>query len=137
MRLLLLFLTQLNIFLTYRMKTTLVLGASLNKLKYSYLAIIKLLHFGNQVIAIGNVKGEVNGVEIISEKKKFLNIHTVTLYLNPKIQLEYYDYIISLRPKRVIFNPGTENPEFYQVLKDNKIDFEVACTLTLLATNQY
>jgi predicted CoA-binding protein len=119
------------------MKTTLLLGASINKLKYSYLAIIKLLYFGNQVIAIGNVKGEVNGVEIISEKKKFSNIHTVTLYLNSKIQKEYYDYIISLRPKRVIFNPGTENPEFYQILKENNIGFEEACTLTLLATNQY
>jgi len=101
------------------------------------LAIIKLLHFGNQVVAIGNVKGEVNGVEIITEKKKFSNIHTVTLYLNPKVQKEYYDYIISLHPKRVIFNPGTENPEFYQILKDNKIDYEVACTLVLLSTNQY
>jgi predicted CoA-binding protein len=119
------------------MKKTLVLGASLNKLKYSYLAIIKLLHFGNQVIAIGNVKGEVNGVEIISEKKKFSNIHTITLYLNPKNQREYYNYIISLHPKRVIFNPETENPAFYQILKENNIGFEEACTLTLLATNQY
>jgi predicted CoA-binding protein len=119
------------------MKKTLVIGASLNKARYSYLAIIKLLHFGNQVVAIGNIKGEVNGVEIITEKKKFSNIHTVTLYLNPKVQKEYYDYIISLHPKRVIFNPGTENPEFYQILKNHKIDYEVACTLVLLSTNQY
>ncbi len=136
-RFLLLFLTELNNFLTYSMKKTLVIGASLNKARYSYLAIIKLLHSGNQVVAIGNVKGEVNGIEIITEKKKFLNIHTVTLYLNPKVQKEYYDYIISLHPKRVIFNPGTENPEFYQILENNKIDYEVACTLVLLSTNQY
>lgn len=119
------------------MKKTLVLGASLNKAKYSHLAINKLLHSGNQVVAIGSKKGEVKGVEIITEKKLFSNIHTVTLYLNPKIQKEYYDYIISLHPKRVIFNPGTENPEFYQILKNNNIDFEVACTLVLLSTNQY
>lgn len=119
------------------MKKTLVLGASLKTSKYSYLAINKLVYFGNQVVAIGNKKGEVNEVEIITEKFMFLNIHSVTLYLNPKLQEDYYDYIISLQPKRVIFNPGTENPKFYQILRENKIDFEVACTLVLLSTNQY
>ena len=62
---------------------------------------------------------------------------TIQLYLNSKNQQEYYDYIISLKPRRVVFNPGTENPEFYEILKQNNIDFEVACTLVLLATNQY
>ena len=60
-----------------------------------------------------------------------------TLYLNPKNQEDYYDYIISLKPRRVLFNPGTENPEFYEILKQNNIEIEVACTLVLLATNQY
>jgi len=69
--------------------------------------------------------------------KDYEDIDTVTLYLSSKRQKEYYDYIILLHPKRIIFNPGTENPEFYQILKENNIDFEVACTLTLLATNQY
>jgi predicted CoA-binding protein len=135
--LLLLFLTLLNIFLTFKMKTTLVLGASLKPNRYSYFAIERLLNSDIEIFAVGNAKGDVNGVEVITEKKKFLNIHTVTLYLNPKIQKEYYNYIISLQPKRVIFNPGTENPEFYQILKNNKIDFEEACTLVLLSTNQY
>jgi predicted CoA-binding protein len=119
------------------MKTTLVLGASLKPNRYSYFAIERLLNSDIEIFAVGNAKGDVNGVEVITEKKKFLNIHTVTLYLNPKIQKEYYNYIISLQPKRVIFNPGTENPEFYQILKNNKIDFEEACTLVLLSTNQY
>ena len=135
--LLLLFLTGLNIFLTYIMKKTLVVGASLMPNRYSYFAIERLLNSDIEVFAVGNVKGEVHGVKVKTEKLMFSDIHTVTLYLNPKIQKEYYDYIISLHPKRVIFNPGTENPEFYQILKNNDIDFEVACTLVLLSTNQY
>ena len=71
------------------------------------------------------------------QKEDFKDIDTVTLYLNPKRQQEYYDYIISLHPKRVIFNPGTENPEFYELLRNKKIEVEVACTLVLLGTNQY
>jgi predicted CoA-binding protein len=135
--LLLLFLTRLNIFLTYIMKKTLVLGASLKPNRYSYFAIERLLNSDIEVFAVGNVKGEVNGVKVKTEKLMFSDIHTVTLYLNPKIQKEYYNYIISLRPKRVIFNPGTENPEFYHLLEENKIAFEAACTLVLLSTNQY
>ena len=119
------------------MKTTLVLGASLKPNRYSYFAIERLLNSDIEVFAIGNIKGEVHGVKVKTEKLMFSDIHTVTLYLNPKIQKEYYNYIISLRPKRVIFNPGTENPEFYDLLKENKIDFEAACTLVLLSTNQY
>ena len=60
-----------------------------------------------------------------------------TLYLNPERQKDYYNYIVSLKPERVIFNPGTENPELYQILRENNIDFEAACTLVLLSTNQY
>ena len=82
-------------------------------------------------------KGEVKGVKIETEQIAFKNIHTVTLYLNPSRQEPYYDYIIKLQPKRVIFNPGTENPEFYNRLKKAGIEVEVACTLVLLSTNQY
>jgi len=59
------------------------------------------------------------------------------LYINAKVQPDYYDYIVSLHPRRVIFNPGTENPEFYPILKANNISYEVACTLVMLATNQF
>lgn len=119
------------------MKKTLVLGASLNPSRYSNLAINKLTSHGHQVEAVGLKPGEVAGVSISTEKKSFKNIDTVTLYLNPKRQVEYYDYILSLNPKRVIFNPGTENPEFYKILDENNIFSEVACTLVLLGTNQY
>lgn len=119
------------------MKKTLVIGASLNPSRYSNLAIHRLVNHGHSVEAVGLKKGTVVGVTISTEKENFENIDTVTLYLNPKRQTEYYDYIVSLKPKRVIFNPGTENPEFYELLKKHNIESEVACTLVLLGTNQY
>lgn len=118
-------------------KKTLVFGASLKPHRYSNLVIKKLINNNIETVAFGLKKGVVEGVSIENELLPYDNIDTVTLYLNPKNQQEYYNYIISLNPKRVIFNPGTENPEFYKLLEDNNIDFEVACTLVLLSTNQY
>ena len=116
---------------------SLVIGASENPQRYANMAIRSLLKNGKHVVAIGNKEGEVQGVTIHKGMTKFENIHTITLYINPRIQREYYNYILDLHPKRIIFNPGTENPEFYQLLQLNAIKFEVACTLVLLATNQY
>lgn len=118
-------------------KKTLVLGASTNRNRYSHVAINRLRSSHVPTVAIGLRDGEVAGVPIETEKVPFTGIHTVTLYLGPARQPQYYDYIISLRPKRVIFNPGTENPEFYRLLKEENIQSEVACTLILLATKQY
>ena len=119
------------------MKKTLVLGASMNPNRYSNLAINRLINYGHKVEAVGLRRGEIAGITISTEKENFDAIDTVTLYLNPKRQAEYYNYIVSLNPKRVIFNPGTENPELYKILKENNIESEVACTLVLLGTNQY
>ncbi|WP_370000405.1 CoA-binding protein [Winogradskyella sp.] len=118
-------------------KKTLVVGASLNPARYSNLAINRLKAHGNEVKAFGLKPGEVNGVQIDTELMPYKDIDTVTLYINPSRQAMYYDYIIGLKPKRVIFNPGTENQEFYNILKQNNIDFEVACTLVMLGTRQY
>ena len=118
-------------------KKTLVLGATTKPEKYAYLAINKLVEKGHSVIAIGQNAGEVAGINIRTKNIPLSNINTVTLYLNPARQRDYYNYIIETKPKRVIFNPGTENPEFYQLLQSNGIKVEVACTLVLLATNQY
>lgn len=118
-------------------KKTLVLGASAKADKYSYKAITMLGDKGHSVLAIGQNAGEVAGVKIQTKAIPLKNIDTVTLYLNPTRQKEYYNYIVDTKPKRVIFNPGTENPEFYQLLQLNNIKVEVACTLVLLATNQY
>ena len=116
---------------------TLVLGASTNPMRYSYMAINRLVENNHPVVAVGLKEGTVAGVEILTGQPHFENIDTVTLYLNSKNQEQYYDYILSLKPKRVIFNPGTENPEFYLVLQKNNIEVEIACTLVLLGTNQY
>ncbi|HLK29722.1 MAG TPA: CoA-binding protein [Puia sp.] len=118
-------------------KKTLVLGASDNPERYSYLAINKLRKFGNDVVAIGRKKTTVADVNVETEKKQFENIDTVTLYLNPSNQKEYYDYILSLHPKRIIFNPGAENQELFDIAKSNSIKPLEACTLVLLSTNQF
>ncbi len=118
-------------------KKTLVLGASANPERYSYLAINRLPNNGHPVVAIGKTNSTVNGVNITTEKTPADDIDTVTLYLNPANQKEYYDYILSLRPKRIIFNPGTENPELEALAKANNIKPMEACTLVLLSTGQF
>jgi predicted CoA-binding protein len=118
-------------------KKTLVLGATTKPDRYAFRAINMLVEKGHTVLAIGQNTGEVAGVKIYTKAIPVKNIDTVTLYLNPARQRDYYNYIIEAQPKRVVFNPGTENPELYQLLELNNIKAEVACTLVLLATNQY
>lgn len=118
-------------------KKTLVIGASLKPQRYSNIAINRLVNYGHDVVAFGLREGKVAGVDIDTVLMSYKDIDTVTLYLNPKRQEQYYDYIIGLNPKRVIFNPGTENPDFYALLKEHSIGYEVACTLVLLGTGQY
>lgn len=116
---------------------TLVLGASLNSERYSHKAILMLRKANIPVVAFGLKKGVVSDIEIETCLKSYKTIHTVTLYLNPKHQEAYMEYILGLNPKRVIFNPGTENPDFYKLLEKYNIQYEIACTLVLLSTNQY
>ncbi len=118
-------------------KKTLVLGASAHPDRYSYLAVQRLIAHHHPVIALGNRQGNIGNTIIETEKRPFENIDTVTLYLNPVRQKEYYDYILSLHPKRIIFNPGTENDELYELAKAKGIQTEEACTLVMLGTNQY
>ena len=116
---------------------TLVLGASENPGRYSNLAIKKLLGHGYSVMAIGKVAGNVDGVTINTEQAPADDIDTVTLYLNPLHQKAYYDYILSLKPRRIIFNPGTENEELEELARANNIRPVEACTLVMLSTGQY
>lgn len=118
-------------------KKTLILGASDNPSRYSYLALNRLRNNGHPVVAIGKKKAKVSDVELDTDRKEFNDIDTITLYLNPANQQQYYDYILSLHPKRVIFNPGAENEEFENILKKNGIQPVEACTLVLLSTGQY
>lgn len=118
-------------------KKTLILGASDNPARYSYLAIQRLRSYGHSVVAIGKKNTRVQDVEIIKEKNKFEGVDTVTLYLNPLHQKEYYNYIVSLKPRRIIFNPGAENAELSTLAKENGIQPVEACTLVMLSTGQY
>lgn len=118
-------------------KKTVVLGASNNPARYSYLALRKLIAHNHPVIAIGKKQGNVGEVMIHNDHVVEGGVDTVTLYLNPKNQVEYYDYILSLQPKRIIFNPGTENEELIQKAKENNIEPFIGCTLVMLSTGQY
>lgn len=118
-------------------KNTLVLGASLNPERYSYLAVNKLKAYGHPVVAIGKKEGILNNIKIVTGTPPFQNIDTITLYLNSANQKPYYNYILSLHPKRIIFNPGAENNELASLAGKNGIHVQEACTLVLLSTNQY
>ncbi|MBS1655441.1 MAG: CoA-binding protein [Bacteroidetes bacterium] len=118
-------------------KTTLVIGASENPSRYSHLALERLRLHHQPVVAIGKRKGKVGDVIIDTEKKEWDDIDTVTLYVNPSHQKEYYNYILSLKPRRIIFNPGTENDELIELAERNGILTLEACTLVMLSTGQF
>lgn len=118
-------------------KKTLVLGASTNPSRYSYLAMNRLSAYHHPVVAIGLREGKAGNVDIVTGQPKIEDVDTVTLYLNPTNQKPYYDYILSLRPKRIIFNPGTENWELEEMARKKGIKPMEACTLVMLGTGQY
>lgn len=119
------------------MKPTLVIGASTDPTRYSFRAISMLRNYHHEVIGLGRDEGKVSDVELVNEWNPDWKVDTVTLYINPTIQPQYYDKILSLKPKRVIFNPGTENSEFQMLLTTNGIEAEEACTLVLLSLGNY
>lgn len=119
------------------MKKTLIIGASTNNERYSYKAAHKLVEKGHQIVNIGLKSGEVAGVKIEKPVTPYHDIDTITLYIGPDLQEQYYDYILETKPKRVIFNPGTENEELEQLLKKHGIEPVEACTLVLLSIGQY
>lgn len=118
-------------------KKTLVLGASENPGRYSNMAIKRLLLHGHPVVAVGRRDGLAHGVEIHPGLPEHEEIDTVTMYLNPYNQRSYYNYILSLKPRRIIFNPGSENPELEGLAREKGIDVLEACTLVMLASGQY
>lgn len=120
-------------------KTTLVLGASLKPERHSNMAVNMLNKEGFPVIGLGLRKGVVGDIVIEKDRTEVQNkaIHTVTLYMNAKRQKEYYDFILNLKPSRIIFNPGAENPELVELARENEIEPVVACTLVMLSLQQY
>ena len=118
-------------------KKTLVLGASVNPSRYSHLAVNALHAKGHEVVAIVKREGKVGQVQVETQVKDINNLDTVTLYLNAGNQKQYYDYIRSLHPKRIIFNPGAENDELSKMAVAEGIQPLEACTLVMLSTGQY
>lgn len=119
------------------MKKTLVLGASTNPARYSYLVANKLVRKGYPIVNVGRKKGEVAGVAIEPADVIHTDIDTITVYVGPKNQEPYYDYVIATNPRRVIFNPGAENLELLEKLREKGIEVVEACTLVMLNTGQY
>tara|TARA_B100000795_G_scaffold252150_1_gene221483 strand:+ start:2351 stop:2710 length:360 start_codon:yes stop_codon:yes gene_type:complete len=119
------------------MKKTLIIGATNNSERYAYKAAHKLTEAGHEIVPYGIKKGEVAGVKMINEWVSFQDINTVTIYVGAARQDEYFDKIISIKPKRVIFNPGTENSIFESKLIAAGIEVEEACTLVLLSLKSY
>jgi predicted CoA-binding protein len=119
-------------------KKTAVLGASLNPERYSFRAVSKLQEAGHEVVALGLEAGRIGAVEITTKyPDKIPGLHTISLYLNPKRQKEYYQYILHLKPERIIFNPGTENDELLALAEENGIETVEACTLVMLRLGSY
>ncbi|MCU0339237.1 MAG: CoA-binding protein [Spirosomaceae bacterium] len=119
------------------MKKTVIIGASTNPERYAFMAAHRLVEHGHPIRLVGIKEGEVAGQPIHVTRPQFREIDTVTLYVGPRNQPEWYDYVLSLRPQRVIFNPGTENPDFAALLRQNHIQAEEACTLVLLSIGAY
>ena len=119
------------------MKKTLVLGASDNPARYSFRAMHMLKNHGHEVVPVGIRKGEVAGMAIHTDRPQEKDIDTVTLYVGPQNQPGWYDYILGLQPRRILFNPGTENPELERLAQTRGIQTEEACTLVLLSIGQY
>ena len=118
-------------------KTTLVIGANTDPAKYAYKAIKRLRGAGHPVIGFGVEKGTVEDVDIETEWDENWQVDTVTLYVNPRRLEAYREPILNLKPKRVIFNPGTEHPDFIRDLRKNGIEAEIACTLVMISIGQY
>lgn len=116
---------------------TLIIGASTNPERYAYLAANRLVQHRHEIVLLGQKTGEVLGHKIETEKTQFTDIDTVTLYVSPKNQPAYQDYIIGLKPRRVIFNPGAENPALENILTKNGIEAIEACTLVMLSIGNY
>lgn len=119
------------------MKRTVIIGASTKPERYAYQAVEALDKYGHEVFPIGIKEGTVSGIEIITDKPMISHVETVTMYLSAERQAPLYDYIFQLKPKRIIFNPGAENPELAKLAHEKNIMTENACTLVLIRTKQY
>lgn len=118
-------------------KRTVVIGASNNPERYAYKAVLSLVAKGQEVFPVGIRNGQIGNIQIVTDRDIYENIDTVTLYVGPQNQPDWYEYILALQPKRIIFNPGTENQELMQLGKNKNIEIVEACTLVMLSIGNY
>lgn len=118
-------------------KVSVVIGASPNPRRYSNAAVVRLSEAGYSVYPLGIRDGIINGIEIIKGMPEIKNVHTVTLYISAQHQPQYYDYILKLKPTRLIFNPGTYNPEFKEMARNTSISVISDCTLVMISMGLY
>lgn len=118
-------------------KKVLVLGASTNQDRVSFEAVLRLHRSGYEVIPVGIREGEIEGIPVLTGEPDIENIDTITLYVNPQRQQAFIPYILRLRPRRIIFNPGTENPDLMRIAQEAGIETEAACTLVMLSLKQF
>ena len=119
------------------MKNMVVLGASPNPERFSYKAVRSLLKRNYAVVPVGIRSGMIENLEIITGKPVIENVHTLLLYIGPDRQQEYYEYILQLNPKRIIFNPGTENQVLITMCKKNQIEVIFDCALVMLSAGKF
>jgi len=121
------------------LKKTALVGASPNQSRYAYLAATMLAEYKHDTVLLGIHKGEIDGNKILNirEMPAIENVDTITLYIGPQRQPEWYEYLLSLKPKRIIFNPGTENEEFESLARRQGVEVLEACTLVMLRSRQY
>ena len=119
------------------MKKTLVLGASHNPLRFSHKMVKSLVRHNTEVVAVGFRDGEIGKIKILTGKPALKDIHTISLYIGPKGQVTFYEYILSLHPRRIIFNPGTVNEELMKLALDNGIEVVTDCALVMLSSGKY
>jgi uncharacterized protein len=121
------------------LKRTVIIGATTDRSRYAFLAAQILSQYQHEIVPIGIKKGEVFGAQILNifEKPVVKDVDTITMYIGPHRQPEWYEYLIGLKPKRIIFNPGTENDVLENMAEEKGIEVVEGCTLVMLRTNQY
>ena len=119
------------------MKRTLVIGASINPLRFSNKMVKSLVKNGFEAVPLGLKSGEISGIEILTGQPDIKDLHTISLYIGAARQIEYYDYFLGLNPKRIIFNPGTYNFELIELAEKKNIECVVSCALIMLSNGNY
>lgn len=120
-------------------KTTVVVGASPNPNRYAYRAANMLSDYGHPIIPLSIKRGNVAGEDIrdLKEQPHISDVDTLTLYIGPQHHAQWIDYLLSLSPRRIIFNPGTENPAFMEQAEAQGIEVVQGCTLVMLQSGTY